>query len=70
MSDVGCSRLTACISADMSTYSVVSLAKHNPGMHKVFCRLGTSLAYSMMVIGLGCGGYSQTLGQTLCQAFL
>lgn len=70
MSDIGSSRLTACITADMSTFCVVSLAKHNPRMHQIFCRLGMNLAYSVLFIGLGCEGYSQTLSQTVCQAFL
>jgi len=68
--NIGSSSLTACITADMSAYCVASLAKHNPGMHKVLCRLDMNLAYSMMFIGVGCGGYSQTVGQTICQAFL
>lgn len=69
MSDVGSSMLTACTIANMSTSGVVSLAKHKPGMHKAFCRLDMRLAYSVVFIKLGCGGYSQTLGQTIGQAF-
>lgn len=54
----------------MSTFCVYFLAKHTPQMHKIYCRLNISLAYTVVFIKLGCGGYSQTLGQTICQAFL
>ena len=58
MSDAGSSRLVACITADTGTFCVVSLAKHKPGMHKVFFRLDLNLTYSQMFIRPGCGGYS------------